>query len=733
MKWLGLKASPAQCATIMLLYNKMDKALVRAGIIKESVFEIVEDEKLQDIKRWLEKGSPEVQESLQTRYISAIQYYSVWLSKKNIRQKLKDMVDVSRRNERAGRIDGEKEINKGPASGKDIRQQAEIKEDNPHMEIQDDSLEKESDGEIEKRKKFFKDWLTERGFSSIVSLIHINNISRMGKMALDQKITEKNIFLLDQASAVRMIGGRVLRCKDYLEMDVRLQRQYEDSLDYFLKFKKKDREREEEDNKEENKEEQAVPEDSEKKRLEALLREKYENGFRIYSSIDKARLKLFYSEKYGEELRTEDDQIVGELGAVGMIRDDRIYARQDDVKNSLIEKIYKTVWEIFESGSSCVYTEMVYQRYQMELMDTMKIYDANVLGEILTDMSEGKLRKTQALICRSGKRTNVDEDILRVLKESMVPLTYAEIQDKIWYIPIKKIKNVLVLTSMVVNVAPETYFYAPNFPISEKDVIEITQAVKRELENKPYVTDSELREIVSVHCPMVSLDTEDFTTYGFRNCLGYFLQSSFSFQGQLISETGKELRVSEVFAEYCHSREQVNVEELKKLASDINSTIYWDDVRNETIRVSQELFLRCDQIQFDIDAVDHVLEGFLNCEYLPLKDIGLFMQFPPLSVKWNGYVLESFLYKYSKKFRLLHVGFSASGFFGAVVRMESGFCDYRELITDALAHSEEWSDKNSALQFLVDSGFQKKKSYSDIEKVIHEAKLLREKLRAEKD
>ena len=553
----------------------------------------------------------------------------------------------------------------------------------------------------------------------------------MGKIALNQKITEKNIFLLDEASAVRMIGGRVLRCKDYLEMDVRLQKQYEDSLEYFLKFKKEEGEREE--YKEEHEEEQTVPADSEGKRLEALLKEKYENGFRIHSSIDKARLKLFYSEKYGEELKTEDAHIVEELKNVGMLREDRIYARRDDVRNRLIEEIYENVWGIFENGSSCVYTEMVYQKYQIELMNTIKIYDANVLGEILIEMSEGKLRKTQALICLSGKRTNVDEDILRVLKESMVPLTYAEIQDKIWYIPIKKIKNVLVLTSVVVKVAPETYFYAPNFPISEKDVVEITQAVKRELEYKPYITDIELREIVNVHCPMVSLDTADFTTYGFRNCLGYFLRDSFSFRGQIISEAGKELRISEVFAGYCRSREQVEEGELKKLASDMNSVIYWDDVRNETIRVSKELFLRCDQLQFDIDAVDHVLENFINSDYLPLKDIGLFMQFPPLSVKWNGYVLESFLYKYSRKFRLLHAGFSASGFFGAAVRMESSFCDYRELITDALAHSEEWSDKNSALQFLVDSGYQKKKSYSDIEKVIHEAKLLREKLRAAQD
>ena len=133
-------------------------------------------------------------------------------------------------------------------------------------------------------------------------------------------------------------------------------------------------------------------------------------------------------------------------------------------------------------------------------------------------------------------------------------------------------------------------------------------------------------------------------------------------------------------------------------------------------------------MNFEVDVIDKVLDTFYDSSYVPLKDIDLFMHFPALSVQWNGYVLESYVYKYSKKFKLLHASFSTSGFFGAMVRKDSGIEDYRTLIVDVLANSNQWNDKNSALEFLVGQGYQQRRKYADIEKVVHEAKLLREKI-----
>ena len=87
---------------------------------------------------------------------------------------------------------------------------------------------------------------------------------------------------------------------------------------------------------------------------------------------------------------------------------------------------------------------------------------------------------------------------------------------------------------------------------------------------------------------------------------------------------------------------------------------------------------------------------------------------------------------YSKKFRLLHASFTATDCCGAMVRQDSGISDYRTLIVDVLAKNTGWKNKKDALQLLVDLGYQQRRSYSDIEKVMQEAKAKMQTSRSQK-
>lgn len=475
---------------------------------------------------------------------------------------------------------------------------------------------------------------------------------------------------------------------------------------------------------------ESAPMNEEEEQLALILKDDYENGFRINSAIDRGRIKVFYNERFGKELSLSDEQLLVTLKKVGVVRENRIYAKQDDEQIDLLKQIFDDVMLVFENGATCVYPEAIYQKYHIELAEMMHIYDAELLGNTLIEMSEGKLRKKQTFLCLTDRQTDLDRDVLEVLKKSPIPMTYADIQAVMWYIPLDRIKHILVVTKSIVQVEQETYFYSMNLPISQEEITEVNRLIHRALEHRRYITDVELRQLIDENCPGIAINTAEFTTYGLRNCLGYILHDSYSFNGPIISSLGKELSMADVFAQYCDDRERVTTEELKAFASEMNTVIYWDSVRDETIRISDEVLLRYDKVDFEIDEIDRVLDAFCDKNYIPLKDIGLFMHFPALCVQWNGYVLESYVYKYSKKFKLLHASFSASGFFGAMVRQDSGIEDYRTLIVDVLANSNQWEDKNSALELLVKQGYQQRRKYADIEKVVHEAKLLREKISA---
>ena len=61
-----------------------------------------------------------------------------------------------------------------------------------------------------------------------------------------------------------------------------------------------------------------------------------------------------------------------------------------------------------------------------------------------------------------------------------------------------------------------------------------------------------------------------------------------------------------------------------------------------------------------------------------------------------------------------------------MVRVESESKDYRALLVDVLSRSEALTSTSSALQYIVQQGYQQRKAYNDIDAVLHEERRLKE-------
>ena len=144
--------------------------------------------------------------------------------------------------------------------------------------------------------------------------------------------------------------------------------------------------------------------------------------------------------------------------------------------------------------------------------------------------------------------------------------------------------------------------------------------------------------------------------------------------------------------------------------------------------ISQDEFVPKGTIQFDTTATDEVLDEMTDGEYQPLNNYRLFLHYPPISVRWNSFVLESYVAGYSRTFTLMHASYTASECYGAIVRRDSQIKDFQSLVTDVLAHSDGWQTKNDALALLVERGYLQRKHYTKIDAILPEAKLLREQI-----
>ena len=293
------------------------------------------------------------------------------------------------------------------------------------------------------------------------------------------------------------------------------------------------------------------------------------------------------------------------------------------------------------------------------------------------------------------------------------------------------IKRCLASTTDYANVAQETYLYVRNLPISSEELSHIAERIHDRLTQKSFLTDVEIREMIEDHFPSVAIDTENFSTWGLRNCLAVLLQDQFSFSGPIISEKGHALNTSQVFMEFSRSHELMTLNDLSSFAKEVsNGVIYWDSVMEVMVRISQDEFVPKDSIEFDVPATDTVLDELFVGEYMAIRDFKLFLHYPPINVKWNTFVLESYAANFSHDFALLHANYTASECCGAIVRRNSTIKEFEDLVMDVLVHSDSWQTKEDALSLLVNMGYLQRKRYLKIEDILPVAKMQREKLLA---
>lgn len=708
-QWLSLKVSPAQLSEIYNVKGKADAILMKSKTLRHPLMQTFDVEQLRTTQQKLKAVF--ANKARRNKVAGLLRYYIDFL---------KENLDIHTE---------PKQVTKGPvvsAASTAVHQKTQA--DVTPMMPDDRKEEVVKAGRIA-----FIDWMKTSGLKTTTIFSYLSAIGQCSKFALEHRMLNQDIYLISDFTQLVSLSNTLLQNDEFVQWNARQHNRFSAALAKYVEYKHSGYtttlptiaqpavQPEQHENKPSFSTEM-------ERRYKIILNENFKNGFRPNRAIDIDKFKMYYSNFFGCDPAENDDCIVSVMEKIGTTREGRIYAKKDDRQNHLIQEIQSAIKQAFVEGASCIYVDAIFERYQAELSDDLQIYNVDSLTEMLIASANGAYQSRCSYLYIFNREPDLQKDVFGIIKASQVPLSYDELKTKLWYIPLDKIKNVLVTNKSLVNVASETYFYAPNLPVSATELKTIIDLIQNALSHKNYVTGTELMELLKRDCPSVLINTEGYPVWGLRNALGYLLRDHFSFNGPIISGLGREVNKNQVFAEYCQDHASVTLEDIKQLAADMNSTIYWDAVYSEMIRISRNEFVRKDQLHFDVDRVDNVLEQICSEAYLPIKRINLFLQFPPMKVRWNSYVLESFVYSYSKKFRLIHACFTATDCFGAVVRRDSGIDDYSELLTDILAHSNEWHNKQTALQFIVDEGYQLRRTYSGIEQIVRKAKLRREYL-----
>lgn len=465
-------------------------------------------------------------------------------------------------------------------------------------------------------------------------------------------------------------------------------------------------------------------------RYTELLQEAFPDGFKDGSAIASKKMLIAYQNKYGEEPSESKSEIFEIVRQVGTLRDGRVYPK---THSQLLSEINDEIIDLLNTGATCVYCDAVFERYRIQLAEEQHIYNAEALREPLVSLSRGRYVTKWGMFCLPDRDADISMDVLFCMRKHPAPTTYDELQDELWYIPLDKIKKALMDDPAMVNVGDRTYFYAPNLPVSKEELHLLSSYMESELGYHSYATTKQLMQLIHEKCPTIEINTEGFSTLAVRNSLSYLLRKEFIFRGNIISlaTTQPPVDTKQAFCEFCRERETMTTDELQAFADEVDSVIYWDSVFSEMVRVSEHDWVRKGQIRWTPEAIDAKLDEMCEGDYLIIKDICLFLQFPVVDYRWNSFLLESYVNTYSPNYMLLHTSFSVYDCCGAIVKKTSSIHDYHDLAVDVLAKDTNWNDQQSALQVLVDKGLQQRKKLADIAQVVKEARLKREKRQKE--
>lgn len=463
-----------------------------------------------------------------------------------------------------------------------------------------------------------------------------------------------------------------------------------------------------------------------------ILAENFQKGFRFGSRIDMRKFRAYWEEKYDEKLDINDEVVYDNIDEITMSyqKGNQRFALIPETLLSEGTKraLFSYINDSFSDGKQAIYYKALYEEMQTVLCES-GINNPEILKTYLSHVNEGQYYVERSYLTQEiGIKIDPIEEIRNYLNQIRIPVKVDYLCEELSHIPRKNVESTLYMNSEFIRNAKGEYFHADSVEITEDEIEGISNTINQEIVDNYFVSGDELIEIVKIKFPQVLERQPQFSKLGMRDAIGYKLKDRYSFKGEIISEKGKSLSMSDIYARYCKSKRSFTLNNLKALKKTLNSgVIYFEAVYDNALRISKNEFVSKNLAKFDIKGTDEAVDRFCKRDYIAIKDIGHFGSLPDAGFPWNSYLLEHYIADYSQKYKLIHTNFNENSCVGAIVKRTADIEDFFALVVDVIANSEIMLNIDDTLNYLCDRGFIARRSYKDIEQAIVQAKVIREK------
>ena len=463
-----------------------------------------------------------------------------------------------------------------------------------------------------------------------------------------------------------------------------------------------------------------------------VLSSNFPKGIRTNSLIDRRRFKECFSKSTGRPCTMTDEELVGIWRKCGVEKRDKIYITDKMLPAELKERIFDYINDSFSSGRDYVFYECLYRHFSDELVDTL-IATEGLLCTYLKQLWGDKCFFGREYMSKHNDVcVDVNNMVITYVREQWRVLSEDEVVSNLPYLPEKEVRCAFNRNQNVLIAAERgKKFHIDKFEISDKEMSLISQTIDRVVDDCDYMVGDELLAYVRQSVPSVINNNPDIPNLGIRKALAVLLRDKFDFSNAVISRKGKKLTARETLLAFAKNHEHYTLDEVKDLAQSLGTTINYhlEALLQYSVRINETNFVAKDKVVFDTDAIDKTILKHIRHSSIsfPIGSIENLSAFPECNYPWTLWLLESYLFTGSDKFKLYVNGSLHQHKVCGAVSVKNADINFVDLMSFVLAESNAWTNREEALNLLASEGYLAKRQFAEIDDAIKGALELRNK------
>lgn len=449
----------------------------------------------------------------------------------------------------------------------------------------------------------------------------------------------------------------------------------------------------------------------------AVLKQHYEYGFKYDSIRELMRFRQF-ADEMGITLSEEDEALKTSILSSGTVIDDKVYCKNDD----MLQELQRIVDDILSSGAVVIYYESLFENKQ-EWMASHVITSPDMLKEYLQYNISGCSFSKKFMVkgSRCSEKDAVTDELKRIWGVHPVESVY-RLSDRLPYIPIGNIWRVISGNDLFVLSSEGEYLFIDRFRITKDEEEDILDFVDEICEENGFASLCDV--------PLGSIEEENYelTQTAIYNAIyKKVLSGKYHLNGKILTKDKSELDAVMLLKQYIKDKDECTFDEVAdkvvELTGGINRQYAFQALYDDMVRVDKNRFVANRLVNFSIDEIDTVLAGFITDNFRAIRDVTTFAMFPLCGQNWNHYLLESFCYKYSRKYSLHVIHFNDKN--AGIIAEKDFNKKYNEMLAIALARTDVELSSEVIGQYLFNTGYMAKSKYAKLGEIAQRASELR--------